>query len=368
MKHSLGVITLVALVATNAQAQKSWQSEFGVQAGYTRVKPAGSGASDHVDVLSLPAFNLPGIIPAGASLFAIIPWTNKIGVETSAGFFQGNAFGLIGDGTFFDLGLRANYAFTPKLYGAAGGRLNWIEAGGQSETQLGVQAALGYRFGFIAGLRGRVEGKVSFLGKTELLAPANTYGVEFGVSKQLGANPRARGSANARNVRAWQPALGLQGGYTRAHGVGGAGDVTSFAFPGFGGSATALASPPGPPVLFAILPIGNKLAIEPGLDFNRIQSQGQTLFAGSLTARLNYAVSGGWYAAAGGNFVYIKATGVDAENLTGGNVAWGYRFPLVAGLGGRFELNYTMMAKNDNVGFPPINTFGALLAATMPLK
>ena len=368
MRRILVVLAALTALFTTLQAQQSWHSEFGFQIGYTRVKPAGTGASDHIDVFSIPAFNLPGIVPAGASLFAIIPWKNKVAVETSAGFAQGNTIALIGDGTFFDLGLRANYAFTPKIYAAAGGRLNWIESGGVSETQLGVQAAIGYRFGFIAGLRGRVEANASFLGTSEQLAPANTYGVEFGVSKQLGATARARSSAPARNARAWQPALGIQGGYTRAHGVGGAGDVTSFAFPVFGGSTTTLGSPSGPPVLFVILPIGKKLAIEPGLDINRLQTQGQTVFAGNVVARLNYAVSGGWYAAAGGNLVYVKATGADAENITGANLAWGYRFPLVAGLGGRFELNYTMMAKNDNIPFPPINTFGALLAATMPLK
>ena len=366
MKRSLGVIALIAFLATTAQAQKSWQSEFGFQTGYTRVKPAGTGASDQIDVFSLPAFNLSGIVPAGASLFAIIPWKNKVAIETSAGLAQGDAFFLLGEGTFFDLGLRANYAFTPKLYAAAGGRLNWIESGGLSETQLGVQAAVGYRFGFIAGLRGRIEANASFLGKSENLAPANTYGVEFGVSKQLGA--RGRAPAPARNARAWQPALGLQGGYARAHAVGGGGDVTVLSFPGLGGGATVVGTPAGPPVLFAILPVGRKIAIEPGLDFNRLQGQGQTLFAANVSARLNYAVSGGWYAAAGGNLNYIKVTGADAETITGGNVAWGYRFPLVGGLGGRVEVDYTMMAKNDNVGFPAINTFGLQFAATMPLK
>jgi hypothetical protein len=363
----LAVLAILSGLFTTLPAQ-SWHSEFGFQAGYTRVKPAGTGASDQIDVFSLPAFNLPGIIPAGASLFAIIPWKNRLAVETSAGLFQGNALGLLGDGTFFDLGLRANYAFTPQLYAAVGGRVNWLETGGLSETQLGVQAAVGYRFGFVAGLRGRVEANASFLGKTELLAPANTYGMEFGVSKQLGSAARGRSSAPAKNTRAWQPALGLQGGYSRAHAVGGGGDATTLAFPGLGGGATVLGSPAGPPVLFAILPVGTKIAIEPGLDLNRVQSQGQTLFGANVTARLNYAVSGGWYAAAGGNLVYLQVTGADAETITGGNVAWGYRFPLVAGLGGRVEIDYTMMAKNDDIGFPAINTFGIQFAATMPLK
>jgi hypothetical protein len=362
------VVALLTSVVTSLQAQ-SWHSEFGFQSGYTRLKPAGTGAADHIDVFSIPAFNLPGFVPAGASLFAILPWKKKIAVEISAGLLQSTSLLpvlLIDDGTVFDLGLRGNYALTPKLYAAAGGRLNWIEAGGISETQLGVQAAVGYRFGLIAGLRGRIEANASFLGKTELLAPANTYGVEFGVSKQVGA--RSRTSAPARKAGAWQPALGLQGGYTRAHAVGGAGDVTNLAFPGLGGSATILGTPAGPPVLFAVLPIRDKFAIEPGLDMSRLQSQGTTLFAANVSARINYAVSRSWYAAAGGNLAYLKVSGADAENTIGANVAWGYRFPLVAGLGGRFEVDYTMMAKNDDLGVPAINTFGLQFAATMPLQ
>jgi hypothetical protein len=365
VSRTFAMLALLIAITTPAQAQ-GWQSEFGIQSGFTRIKPAGTGASDHIDLFGVPGFSMPGILPAGASLFAILPWKNKIAVEISAGGFQGNSIGLLGDGTFFDLGVRGNYAITRKVYAAAGGRLNWVETGGQHETQLGVQAALGYRFGFIAGLRGRIEANASFLGSTDLLSAFNTYSVEFGVSKQLGAT-RAR-SAPARRAGAWQPVLGIQGGYSRAHAVGGGGDFTSLAIPGLGGGTSLLGAPAGPPVLFVILPVGNKFAIEPGLDFSRIQTQGNTLAGANLSARLNYAVSGGWYAGVGGNLVYLKVTGADAETITGLNLGWGYRFPMIAGLGGRFELDYTMMGDNANLGLPPINTFGLQFAATMPLR
>jgi hypothetical protein len=358
------MLALLASVTTTGQAQ-SWRSEFGIQSGYTRVKPAGTNAPDHIDVFGVPGLNLPGVLPAGASLFAIFPWKNKLAIEGSLSAIQGNAVVFIGDATFFDLGIRANYAITPKIYAAAGGRLNWIENGGQSETQLGVQAALGYRFGFVGSLRGRVEAKAAFLGKSELLAPFDAYSVMFGVSKQLGV--RSRTSAPARTARAWQPLLGVQGGYTRAHGVGG-GDFTALSIPGFGGAATVLGGPAGPPVLFAILPVGRKIAIEPGVDISRVQTAGTTIFGANLSARVDYAVSGGWYGAAGGNLLYLKATGGGGESLTGVNLAWGYRFPMISGLGGRFEINYTMMGKNDNIGFPAINTLGLQFGATMPLR
>jgi hypothetical protein len=299
-------------------------------------------------------------------LFAILPWKNKIAIEPSLSFFQGNSLFLLGDATFVTLGIRGDYSVTPKFYAAAGGVVHWFESGGSGETQLGVQGALGYRFPFVAGLRGRVEASATFFGNSEQLAPANAYALSLGVSKQIGARARSAPARRATN-RAWGPVFGIQGGYTRAHGVGG-GDLTGLSFPGFGATFGTLGAPAGPPTLFAILPIGRKIAVEPGLDLHRIQSQGTTIFAGNLSVRLNYAVRGGWYGALGGNLQYFKATGADAENVTGLNLGWGYRFPLTSGLGGRVEANYTMMGDNANLGFPPINTFALLFGVTAPLR
>lgn len=162
----------------------------------------------------------------------------------------------------------------------------------------------------------------------------------------------------------------MQGGYVRAHAVGG-GDFTGLSFPGLGGAFATfgnLGAPVGAPSVFAIFPIGRKIALEPGLDLHRIQTQGTTIFVGNLALRLNYAVKGGWYGALGGNLEYAKATGTDAETVTGMNVGWGYRFPFTRGLGGRVELNYSMMGDNANLLLPPINTFSLLFGVTMPLR
>ena len=142
-------------------------------------------------------------------------------------------------------------------------------------------------------------------------------------------------------------------------------------FPGVGaafGTFGPLGGPVGPPALFAILPVARKVALEPGLDAHRIQTQGTTVFAGNLALRVNYAVSGGWYGALGGNLEYFKATGLDAETVTGMNLGWGYRFPLTGGLGGRAELNYAMMRDNANLALPPINTFSLLVGVTLPVR
>jgi hypothetical protein len=66
--------------------------------------------------------------------------------------------------------------------------------------------------------------------------------------------------------------------------------------------------------------------------------------------------------------LYLKASGNSGQTLTGFNLAWGYRFPLTSGLGGRFEMGYTMMAKNTTVGFPPTNTLALQFGVTMPLR
>jgi len=253
------------------------------------------------------------------------------------------------------------------VYAATGGALNWLETNGQHETQLGVSAALGYRFGFIRGLRARVEANVLFFGKAKLLSPANVYSLEFGVSKQVGMRSRTTAPAPASN-RVWQSMLGVQGGYTRSHAVGGGSDLTAVSIPGRGGAISVLGTPAGPPVLFAILPIARKIAIEPGLDITRLQTSGTTIFAGNVSARVNYAVSGGWYAGAGGNLLYLKTSGTSAETAKGVNVAWGYRFPLLSGLGGRFEIAYTMMAHNTKLGLPATNTLALQFGAMMPLR
>ena len=170
--------------------------------------------------------------------------------------------------------------------------------------------------------------------------------------------------------RAWQPALGIQGGYYLFY-IPGQASVDGFAAPGTGvgglGAVVGTAAFPTPAGLFAIFPMGEKLALEPSLDIHRFQSGGTTTFLGQLTGRFDYAWKGGWYGAAGLNLLYLKTTGVNAVTVFGANVAWGYRFRLTGNLGGRFEANYLMYPQNDDLG-QASNTFGLSFGATMPLK
>ena len=364
MRRSLVVIALLTCFVARAQAQKAWQTEFGIQGGFTRLVQAGAGA-DPTDAISIPGLSLGNVLPSSAGLYVIIPWTQKLAVETD---FAASQFSSGLTATFLTLGVRADYAVTKHLYGAAGGALAYNN-GIANETQLGVQAAVGYRYGLSRTLNGRFEARTTFYGKAENAGAVDAYSFLIGVSTVTSRGRAARSTSARAAPRAWTPKLGIAGGYASVTVIG-AGSLTALSVPGYGSALGAVVNTAVtlPPTVFAILPIGKKLAVEPGLDIHRFQESGQTDFSGNLSVRLDYAVHGGWYGALGGNLQYIKSTGVDAATRTGVNLGWGYRFPLVAALGGRVEANYTMFGENTDLGLAPTNTFGLMFGVMMALK
>jgi len=364
VQRTFALLAVLATVATSAHAQSAWQTEIGIQGGYTRAVSAGSGAGP-TDILSLPGFNLGPLLPFASGIYAVIPWKNKIAIDADVGVSQLTG---VTSATLFQLGLRGDYALTPRIYGAAGGALGYVNTSGTHETQLGIQAAVGYRLGLSNTLKGRVEFRTTFWKNTQNVGPVDTYSLLFGVgtATHRAAAPAAR---RARAGSLWSPTIGFSSGYANVHAVGG-GDVTVLAFPGFGAGLATVLGPALtlPPTMFAILPIGNKIAIEPGVDVHRVQSSGTTAFLGNLSARLDYALHGGWYAAAGGNLNYVKSTGTSAATRTGANVGLGYRFPFWGPLGGRVELNYTMFGRNTKLATGPTNTVGLMFGALVPLR
>jgi hypothetical protein len=80
VQRKLALLAFLGFVTT-ARAQQSWQTEFGIQSGFTRLVAAGSGG-DPIDAISLPGFNLGNALPSPAGLYAIIPWSDKFAVET----------------------------------------------------------------------------------------------------------------------------------------------------------------------------------------------------------------------------------------------------------------------------------------------
>jgi hypothetical protein len=360
------MLAVLAGLTTTAQAQRAWQSEIGIQGGYSRFVNAGSGGS-HTDVLGLPGFNLGPAAPFTPAIYAILPWKNKIAIElgVSASQLTGNLAA-----TLVEADLRGNFALTNQFYLSAGGGVGFISNGGTSETQLGLQGAVGYRRHLTGPLMGRIEFRTMFWGKTENVGPSDIYSLLFGVSTRTraAAAPASRSARSAN--RAWTPQFGISAGYANMHPVGGT-DITALAFPGFGGALAAFGSPQYtlPPTLFVIIPVGAKIALEPGLDLHRLQSSvsGSTVFSGNASARLNYALTNRWYAALGGNLNYIKA-GSKSASRTGLNTAVGYRFPFTNTFGGRIELNYTMFGKNTALPVPPVNVVGLMFGVTVPLK
>jgi len=370
VQRTFAILALLVSVATSAQAQRSWQSEIGIQGGFVRVKPAGTGRSDQIDIFAVPGANyVLGLLSQG-TFYAIIPWSQKLAVEPS---FVGTQLNGGGTNTTARLGLRANYAITQKFYVAAGGVLLYLHTPAQHSKTLGLQGAVGYRMHLTGPLNARVEANFSATKKTDQLNPFDSYGVLFGISTRLRgtAAPAPRRSGASASSRAWRMAIGIQGGYLSSHQVGGGQDVTGLSFPGLGGSLSGIGGGvlSGPPSMFVIFPIGSKTAIEGGLDLVRVQQAnlGQTGFSGNFSARLNYAVKHNWYAAAGGNLDYLRFTG-STGTITGANFAWGYRFGLGGNFGGRVELNYSLFGKNTDVGAAPQNVLGLMVGASMPLK
>ncbi len=366
MRTTFAILALVAGVSTSSQAQRAWQAEIGIQGGYTQNKPAGTGVDDAQKFVALPGASTIVPLLTYGSIFAIIPWGEKMAVEPTFGFSQ---FQVVGSATATRIGARINYAITPDFYGAAGGVLNYIESGGQNGTQLGLQVGLGYRLRLTQGLNGRIEAQwVSTKHSDNVSGAFNAYSVLLGLSTPL----RARAGAPARGARqtsnsVWSRAIGFNGGYTRAHIIGGT-DAVFLSAPGVGGSLASLGVfAPGPPTLFAIFPIGRKVALEPGLDITSVDAGGGSVMGVSLGARLNYAFSRGWYGALGGQLAHVNPQTGPSASVFGGTLAWGNRFSLTSNLGGRVELNYLTFPQNTDVG-AAVNTFAVLFGLTMPLR
>jgi hypothetical protein len=359
------VALLMALggMTVSAEAQRSWQSEVGIRGGFTRAVTAGSGG-DPTDVISLPGFNLGPVLPLATGLYAIIPWRNKLAFEVDVAASQ---LSIATTGTVFALGLRGNYAVTRNIYAAAGGGLAYTNGIIRNETQLGVQAAVGYRHAITPRLSGHLELRTTFWHDAENFGPVDAYSVLIGLG---GTRGRATAAIRSpRTERAWVSSIGVAGGYAEVKLIGG-GSLTTLAFPGYG-SALGLVFVPEvtfPPTIFMIVPLRGRIALEPAADIHRFQESGRTSFSGNFSGRINYAIHGGWYGAAGGNLHYLKSTGVPGFARSGANVAAGYRFGLSGALGGRVEMNYTMFAKNVTFGIKPSNTFGLMAGVTVPLK
>jgi hypothetical protein len=372
----LGVLTILVRPVA---AQSFWHPAIGVQGGYARIKAAGTGRSDAIDLIEFPTPGYVAPLLAGSSLFAVIPAGRRLAFEPTLSFANLTE-SVGGDATTARVGLRADLALSPSFYGAAGGVLNSLMQGGNHATQFGVQVAAGYRFALTPRLDARLEAAVTATQKRRPgLGPTDTYALLFGVSSRLDRGAASRTARAAASSEAWETMIGVSGGYSSIHADGTSLTIGGLFLPGFGGSVPALTAAgtylPQVPTLFVILPVGKRLAFEPGIDLHRFQGSGTTVFVANLAGRLDYAVVGGWYAALGAHEEWVKATKGSFPDSTktsvgipGASVAWGYRFHLAGDLGARTELNYVAFAKSASAGNPAMNTVSILFSLTMPLK
>jgi hypothetical protein len=248
------------------------------------------------------------------------------------------------------------------LFGALGGQLLYAEAAGQHDTQFGVLAAAGYRTSLSRRLVARVEAQVAAAGRgyRRNLRPANTYSVLLGISA------RAAGAAvGPVGTGSWAPEIGFTAGYSHTHlsGMGVTADITMFASPG----AAAAGSVPAPPTLFVVVPVWRRVALEPGFDVHRRRANGTTAFAGTFSARVDYAVARHWYAGFGPVVQVVKDSTNSTIGVSGVAVAWGGRFPLAGDVGGRVEIAYATFKERSGSPFAT-NTVAIMFAATMPLR
>ena len=381
VKKMLSVLGVTMLAVTGAQAQQrrpsSWQTEIGVRGGYSWFQANGLGHAGRIDQVDLVGGDIISALQTYGTLFAVFPWREKIAIEPSLSFYQATPPATFGtNATAVTLGLRGDYALSPHVFVAAGGSLNYFDkTTGRNEKQLGLQAAVGYRIHLAGSLNGRAEVQMQTFKKASLSRPYDLYSLLLGVSTGTRSTaPRARPT----KPQSWPLAVGITGGYSHNH-INGLEDFTTLSLPGLGAGGASGLTPggAGPANMFVDYPLGEKAGLELGWDLHRLKTYGtfpQSLFAGQLAPRLNYALNDRWYAAAGAGFHFVQAgspgSKIKLQAQSGVQGAVGYRFALIGAVGGRIEANYAVYKKRSGVSIysRDLSTFSLLLGASMSLK
>lgn len=377
--HLLALGTLLLAAPLSAQG---WDTEFGIQGGFTRFKATGAPfGGSKIDVYSIPSAMILGIYPTAPAAFAIFPIADKMALEPGLSFMQQSGAAIGGTfPTIAGASLRLDYAFTPAIYGAVGAFTRY--AGGSpggtaqySHFQLGLEAAAGYRLHLNPQLNGRIEVQAVTVAKTHTNLPFNLYSLLFGLSTPL-SEPRAGGAAHRGTPRAetaggWLPEIGVSAGYSSVHFTQGP-DLTVLSFPGAGASsASGALGAPGAASIFGLFPLADRVALETGFDFTVLDLSNIHLTSFQVAPRADLAFGKRWYGALGPNVHFVRVSGGKTEGVSGVTAAWGYRFHLAGALRGRFEVSYGVNAKrriNFGLGSIPSSVLGLNFGMMMPLK
>ncbi|HKV71263.1 MAG TPA: hypothetical protein VJN62_08445 [Gemmatimonadales bacterium] len=380
--HLLALGTLLLAAPLSAQ---NWDTEFGIQGGFTRIKFTGQPfGSARFDSYSIPSTNVLGAEPGPAAAFAIFPIAPKMALEPGFTFIQQEERGITVGGSFPTIAaasLRLDYALTSSIYGAIGAYTRYAggspggSIGHYAHFQFGLEAAAGYRIHLNPQLNGRIEVQAVTVAKASQNLPFNVYSVLFGVSAPLSearpATGARRGMPRAENAGGWLPELGVSAGYSSIH-ISQGPDLTVLSFPGAGsGSVSGLIAVPGAPSLFGIFPLTDKLALETGFDWANLDVSGTHLTSFQLAPRADLAFGKRWYGALGPNVHFVRVSGSKTEGVAGLTAAWGIRFHLSGALRGRVELSYGVNAKRRTtfgLGGIPSSVLGLNFGMMMPLK
>lgn len=149
----------------------------------------------------------------------------------------------------------------------------------------------------------------------------------------------------------WQPEIGVQAGYSRQQFAGTGGTATTFISVPGGNYLGALL---GTSALFAVVPVTDRLAVEPQLTAMQANIG---LTVARIGARVDYAITPKFYGAAGGILNYLSPGGPGTTQL-GLQLAVGYRTHLIGAVNGRLEANWVTTHSSNLL--PAFNTYSLL--------
>jgi len=350
----LATWAVLGTVGTARAAAQDWHLEVGLRGGFVRLKPAGTGRADQVDLLDLPGGDYLGQVQAQTGLFVTVPVAGPFALEPSLSLQQNTPTLIVG--TMFLAGLRANVALPAGFFAGAGALVRYRDAT-KAAMQPGVQAALGWRVQVLGPVSLRAEAQFNAYKRTSQTFPYDAYAVAVGVSTRLD-DPPPKPAARRRPRPDWEPMVGLAGGYSRLHQIGGT-DFAVFSLPGAGTGSLAGVFAPGTSPFFFVLPLTGPLALEVGSDAHRAQSNGpRTVFSGQVSPRLDWALGPHWYVAAGERTHVVAGTGRPVVAVPGAALAAGYRIDITPDVMARTELSYAVDRGRLDFGLNPVNTLG----------
>jgi len=359
-------VLLVSAAALPARASaQAWHLEVGLRGGFVRLKPAGTGQADQVDLLDLPGGDYLGQVQGQTGLFVTIPVAGPLALEPSLSLQQNTPTLIVG--TMLLAGLRADLALPYGFFAGLGGLVRYRDAT-QSATQPGIQGAVGWRVQVLGPVSVRAEAQFNAYRRTSQTFPYDAYAVALGVSTRLD-DPAPRPAGRRRPRPDWEPMVGLAGGYAHLHFVG-AGDLAVFTVPGGGTGSLAGIFAPGVPPFFLVVPAFGPLAVEVGTDAHRAQSAGpNTVFSGQVSPRLDLSLSPHWYVAAGARAHVLAGTGKPVVVVPGAALAAGWRTDVTPDVMMRAELFYSMDHGRSDFGIDPANALGFSLGLMVaPLR